>query len=169
MTDGKHRRLTPHERSQMEYKEYVGKLDADDARYIKQFYEEYYAELTSNLEPNERIINTKEMIQEARRIHNNYKTDMFDIGQRTGTLEYADEDKEFMETASKEWEWRDAYAIGGEELAYQAVMYQARNELIEETDNNKGWMIILARMYIKLNSLRKLIERQRRRNSRSKK
>jgi len=150
-------------RDKMEYREYAKDLNIEDRKWIEQFYQEYYNDLVDGLPEDLRILKSAELVTEARRRHNCMKRDAFEVAKKMNNLDYTGDDNDFMEAASDEWEWRDGYTVGGYELACQCIFLQAIKQLKEIEDVNEK-MVILAGMYVKMNELRLLNNRQTKRN-----
>jgi len=129
--------------------DYWDKLDEDQVKFLQQFNSEYKD--GGSYYTDTPILNTPELIQEATRNHHNLTRDAFEVAGRQGSLVDLDEvDKQFMEDASDEWAWRDAYKVGGYELACNFLFAQAIKKLTDETE----WEVILANFYVKMNNLR---------------
>jgi len=150
----------------MDYREYEDELSDSEREWVEQFYHEYYANLMSEIPEEDRIQTEGYMLIEGYRRYNQLYRGIFEVAEATKTLEYSDDDQEFMEDASNEWEWRDALKIGGYEMASQTIIVQAMNELRRShADWSKEWPAILARMYVKMNEMRKEYNREQRKQN----
>jgi len=147
------KRLPKSVHEKMEYLEYEDQLNPKEKEFIEQFYDEYYNDGVSFTHEDDRILTTTEMIQEARRNHNNNKRDAFAVARKMNSLEYDPADtKEFMEAASDEWDWQNAYSRDGYEASVDVIFNQALRDLMNKIVEKK---VTLARFYVKMELLRK--------------
>lgn len=135
--------------SKFEYKQYIDKLSPEDKKWVREFYAEYYASTISG----DRKLTSDEAIKEANRNYNCLRTDALELAGRgkIASRELEVTESDIMEAASDEWEWRDAYAIGGYELACQYIFDHAIKHVTEHGPKE----YIFAQFYIKMESLRK--------------
>ena len=140
----------------LEYKDYeIEGMTEDDKKWIVDFYREhYFGDFYNKNKSNSTDDN--EVIKEANRTNNRRQTDVYSISDKHNILDHS---KSFMEDYSDAYEWRDAYTIGGFELASKFIM----NHTLRDLDNaNISKETTLVRFYYKLNKLRKLELQQRR-------
>jgi len=153
------RKPQPWAEDKMEYKEYQDKLSPEERKWIKKFYQEYYNNGVYNSD--DPILNSEELKKEAKRNYNNLSRDALELIGRQDTYgDFSEVDRHFMEEASDEIEWRDAYKMGGKEVAGDAILMLAINEL-ESTDTS-NWPPILIRMHIRLRYLERMVRKERR-------
>ena len=143
-----------------DYLEYADQLTEEELEWRKKFNDEYYFDGISSTNPEKRIIQSEEMTQEARRNHNSMKTDTLFRAKSDGMLADIHENSvAFMEEASDEWQWQDAYKIGGFELAIKTILEQTLRDL----DNEKiDRTTTLLRYYEKRDRLRRVYLREKR-------
>ncbi len=158
MTDEKKKNF-PFAESKMEYKEYEHELSPEERKWIKQFYCEYYNNGLYNHE--EPIITDLKLKKEAKRNYNNVSRDALELAGRQETYGNLSEiDKQFLDTASDDWEWRDAFKAGGKELAEKFIYDKTMKEL--DRSNMDRWPTILTRFHIRLRYLERAIRKERR-------
>ena len=145
-------------RDKMEFMEYASKLNAEEKAWAERFYREYYTDLISYSTDEEQLIKANDAVIEARKNHNARMHDAFEVAGKLSRLDHIDEKQDFLEAASDEWEWRDAFTIGGYELAAQTIFLHSIRDL-KESGSTNTWMKLLANMYVKMNELRKLRNR----------
>lgn len=132
-----------------------------EKEYLRRFNEEWY--YGTRQKPTGQkayeIINTKEGQREAERNNNRNKRDVLSVAERTGTLrELTENEHEFMQDASDEWEWQDVYKYAGPEQAQHVIFEQAKRDIIA---GKIDLDIILSRFAVKFMKLKTLRRRQR--------
>lgn len=139
---------TDHE---LDFLEYSDSLNKEEKEYIKKFYQEFYQ---ANIYNEEKPMLTKKMKSEALRNYNSAYRDAYSLSSRTQTLEYTDfsiDKYEFMEDASDEWDWQNAYLLFGYRGALMLIFSQTKKDL----ENKKlNVFTTLARFLSKANRLR---------------
>lgn len=134
---------------EMEYKEYAHKLNKEEREWVEQFYYEEYGNGMYHTE--DPILVTEEQLKEARRNHNSIHRDAFNAARKAGQLEeLSDEDRQFMEDASDEWDWQNAFKTMGYEAAVNIIFNQTAKEL--QVIDTKTTLI---RFYVKMERLRR--------------
>lgn len=141
-----------------DFLEYIKTLSEDDAKYVRQFYKEWYFDGISSTPQDERLIKDSEMTKEARRNHNSMKTDAFFKAKRVGKLTQLTSNEEaFMEDASDEWAWQDEYKIHG----FEAALRMINGIAIRDLDNKEvDKEVTLLRYYEMRDRLRRFINRE---------
>lgn len=142
--------------------DYWEKLSFKDKQWLKQFNDEYYNNGIYKAETP--ILNTPELVREANRNYNNLKRDALELVTRQDSYgDLSKIDKEFMEAASDEWDWRDAFKIGGEELAGHVIFMITIRELLDTVkDPYDKWPLILARLHIRMRHLNRFTKQENR-------
>lgn len=142
-----------------DYLEYQDQLNDDQREWLKQFYEEYYFNGKPG-EGKEKIITSEEMQQEANRINNSYASDLLFRAKKEGALAQVNDNyHQFMQDASDDFEWEDAYKQGGFELAIKVITGQALRDLKNE---NIQQAVVLTRYYEKRDRLRRQVNKEKR-------
>jgi len=141
---------------------YKETLDEESRAWAEQFDREWLKNGTYDVPAKERILKTKEQRKEANRNYNRVKRDALYVASRMPgqLLELDEEARVFMEDAADEFDWRNTYKIQGFKPASELIYDQAIRELdIKKIDD---WKTVLIRMYIKLEKLRKLNDKEKR-------
>ena len=147
-----------------DFLEYADELSEEELAYVEKFYKEYYF---ADFYNEENIIKDPDAKKDAIRNHNSRTRDAFTKSAHTNQLKYDPDNKEgFMQDASDEWEWRDAYKVGGFELATDVIMNSTLRDLDNEFIDRKT---TLARYFIKMDALRKQHTNIERKNRKGKK
>lgn len=135
--------------------EYQG-LSDEEKDYLEQFNKEwYYGTRKGNkyefhVDPDERA--------ECERRNNMNKRDALSVAERTGKLDPLVEDEtQFMQEASDEWEWQDVYKMLGPDAATHVIFEQAKRDINETTIDLD---VILSRFAIKMYKLKTLKRRE---------
>jgi hypothetical protein len=144
-----------------DFLDYIDKLSEEDEEYVKKFYREFYFDGLSNTPEDTHIITSEEGKKEARRNHNSMKTDMLFKAKQQGTYTSLSNSSsaQFMEDASDEWEWQDAFKILGFEGALKVITEQTIRDLENKVLEKE---IVLARYYEKRDRLRRALNREKR-------
>jgi hypothetical protein len=142
-----------------EYLDYIDKLGPKEKEYIKKFYNEWYFADIYN-EDADNIMDITDEEQRAKVIRNVYTRQNDVMGESSKAKVQYESDgfkkEKFMEAASDEWEWRDAFAQGGYELAVSFIFNQA----IKDVNNPKvDQKVTLLRFYTKMTQLRRMKDR----------
>lgn len=137
-----------------EYTEYESKLTAEEKKFIRKFYREWY--MTDFYREEENIIKDKKVKSEA--IRNKYalNNDAINKGAKAGLLSnLSDTDKAFMEDASDAWEEEFSLEEAFQEEGYEFCVDHLMEETIEMIGNKYlDLKLTLAKFYIKMNKLR---------------
>lgn len=139
-----------------DYLDYIDELSEEEAEWVRKFYQEYHFDTGYK---GKRILKSKEAKREASRNNNMNKTDAFFRARKEGDLGMLNENhRQFMEDASDEWEWQDAFKVGGPEAALEHIT----NQTLRDLENNKlDKKTTLMRYYEKRDRLRRQINRER--------
>lgn len=137
------------------YIDYYDQLNDEEKKFIRQFNREYHGDDISRKkrEGKKVLITDPEVQKEARRNHNIQKTDMFCKGKREGGLVEYDENRDFMEDASDDWEWRDVYVRDGYDAAVEFIDKLCLNEIKNRKMEGR---VVLSRYYSRREELRKI-------------
>lgn len=142
--------------SELDYKEYINKLSPEEKKWLLQFYNEYYRAPSIT---EDSIIKDPEIKKEANRVHNTMYRDMYSIAEKTGALsELAEDEEQFMQDASDEWDWQNIYKTEGYESAIHEIFNQTERDLENKLISRK---LTLARFLNKYLALKKLNNRRR--------
>ena len=132
--------------------EYYSKLSPEEKEWAKKFYREYYGVDFYGEEEN--IIKDKEIKSEAHRNHNSQFRDALSVAEKTGSLrDLTDSEREFMEAASDEWEYMDAYKLLGYGEALKVLILQTERDILKGGSDLK---VVLARFIVKFNNLKRI-------------
>ena len=144
-----------------DFLDYIDELPEEEKEFIKQFYREYYFDGVTGKTAEERVIKSEEAIKEARRNHNSMKTDMLFRAKKEGFYDTVNSAsaEQFMEDASDEWEWQDAFKLLGFEGALKVITDQTIRDLDNKHLNTE---IVLARYYEKRDRLRRVLNKEKR-------
>lgn len=145
----------PHyqKKSKHEFVEYYDNLSKEEQRWIRKFYEEYYNGAAHWKAPEKRLIQDEEMLQEATRNNNAIQRDIWEVATTENSLEYlGEEDRQFMEDACDEWDWRRVYDILGKKEAANLIMNQALDNIENKEYSN---YTALAQFYVQMDQLRR--------------
>lgn len=127
-----------------------------EKEYMRRFNDEWYYATRNG---SHTVMETREQKSEAERNNNRNKRDAMSVAERTGTLvELTNDEREFMDQASNEWEWQDVYKLAGPAEAKHVIFEQAKRDIengIVDLD------ITLSRFAIKMYKLKTLNERKR--------
>lgn len=142
--------------SELDYKDYINKLEPEEKKWLLQFYNEYYRAPSVT---EDSIIKDPEIKKEANRVHNTMYRDIYSIAEKTGALtELAEDEERFMLEASDEWDWQNIYKQQGYEAAILEVFSQTERDL---SNNLIDVKLTLARFLSKYLALKKLNNRRR--------
>lgn len=135
----------------MDYKDYVHKLNATEKAFIEKFYAEMYANRIY-IPSTERLLNTAEMIKESNRINNARSRDLFAVGAKRGILLNIDDRQLSKHAAIEKNDWEQVYSNYGYEEALAFIIEETIDEL-----KMKGLdqALTLVRFHIKMNRLKK--------------
>lgn len=117
------------------FKEFMGDLEEykdldEEARvYIERFYREYYNDGVSF---KTKILNSPDMIKEARRNHNSVKTDMYTYASKTGKLDSL-ANKVQASTINRDEFWQGLYKAGGYSVAARGIVAKV-SDAIDRAD-----------------------------------
>jgi nitrogen regulatory protein PII-like uncharacterized protein len=140
-----------------EYKEYEDQLNEEEKQFVRQFYEEYHGGKPRGYKNS--ILSTEEQIKEAYRNYNTLYKDAFNVSRTLNKQqELTDDQREIYELAADESDWELVLCQQGEEEAVQTIMDQA----IRDLDAGQNKKVVLSRFYVKMNRLKKEIQRQKR-------
>ena len=136
-------------------KEYEG-LNEEEQKYITNFFLEMYNDKISF--EGAHILKSPNMIKEARKNHNAVKRDAMRVAHKTGRLTTIDQvnnpkNRAFMDEMSREDEWRNAFKIGGYELAGKHILNQTIED-IKDSKDDKTLGEILLRYLLSFRQLR---------------
>jgi hypothetical protein len=127
-----------------------------EKEYMRRFNDEWYY---ASRNGEHTIMETKEQKAETERNNNRNKRDTMSVAERTGTLvELTDNESDFMDQASNEWEWQDVYKMAGPTEARHVIFEQAKRDIeagVIDLD------VTLSRFAIKMYKFKTLNERKR--------
>ena len=150
-------RHSPAVRDELEYIDYIDKLDPQDQEYVKQFYYEYYGKGGYNIPEEERILTIGEMIKEANRVNNSLDRDAFSRSKSRKRLDYLEDQYEpNVVDDDRDLDWEDIFTASGYEAALKKIMDDSIDDLINST---LEYDVILVRFYVKMDRLRKMNNR----------
>lgn len=149
----------------LEYREYIDQLSDEEKKFVKDFYLEYYAQDGYYKDPEERIIQSKELQSEANRNHQMLKTEVLEINRSNpGLLSYISRENEPYLSEENDVVWEDLYKVSIE-LAFNEIMYQTLTDIENENIDKE---LTLTRFYFKMKKLGRLIRRDKRLNKKEK-
>lgn len=113
-----------------DYFEYIDQLSEEEREYAEKFYKEFYF-ADFYRKDKENIIKDPDMKKEAIRNSNTLQRDL--MHQKQNDIDPVTLDKikkkEFMEDASDEYDWIEAYHLGGYKMASDQIMSQTIKNL----------------------------------------
>ena len=135
-----------------------------EKEYMRRFNNEWYY---GSRNGEYKVINSVEGRREAERNNNRNKRDVMSLAERTGTLsELTDDESQFMNEASNEWEWQNVYKTAGPKEATLVIYEQAKRDILDKIIELD---VILSRFVIKMMKLKTLNERKRKRGKKHEK
>lgn len=148
----------------MEYKEYIDKLDnEDDKAFIKKFYLEYYGNAMYSVPKEYRLIQTEDIIKEANRHRNKYTKDILYRGIVDKNLISIDEHGENFATKlmNEELEPDDLTYIQTFSIyGFNEALNQVIKEASKEIDDDFDMRLTLIRFYLKIDKLVKAYKKE---------